>query len=445
MTRPRFLIATSVAAIALAAVFFGGAFSRDGGERPSLVAASVAAPETSAVLERLLDGLSTGDTAGFVRRLEQTVQRDPADSESLTLLGLAYQQRQRETGDPAYLTLSERALRRALAARSEPLALTGLATLAVARHRWNDAISFARRSLDRNPEDATALAALGDAFLALGRYEQAFEVFDQVAVLSPGPSSYSRIAYARELLGRPRDAAAAVELAADVQGSRVPENQASVLVQLANLHFSTGELAKAEAAYTRALDRYPGYAQAEAGLARAEAARGDYDAAIRRLRQVVEVLPSPQHAILLADVLEAAGRDDEAQEAYELVDAIEALLEANGVRTEQQTALFDLDHGRDVQDALARAREAYEAAPGINAADVLAWALYRNGRCSEARRYSIEALRLGTRDALLLFHRGMIERCLGHDVEARRYLRLALDTNPYFSPIHAPVAKELIA
>ena len=95
--------------------------------------------------------------------------------------------------------------------------------------------------------------------------------------------------------------------------------------------------------------------------------------------------------------------------------------------------------------ALARARQAYDAAPGINAADVLAWALYKNGRCAEARASSVEALRLGTRDALLLFHRGMIERCLGNTGESVRFLGLALDANPYFSPLHASVAKELVA
>jgi hypothetical protein len=45
----------------------------------------------------------------------------------------------------------------------------------------------------------------------------------------------------------------------------------------------------------------------------------------------------------------------------------------------------------------------------------------------------------------MLFHRGMIERCLGNAGEARRYLERALDANPYFSPLYAPVAKELVA
>jgi Flp pilus assembly protein TadD len=72
---------------------------------------------------------------------------------------------------------------------------------------------------------------------------------------------------------------------------------------------------------------------------------------------------------------------------------------------------------------------------------VLAWALARNGRCGEARRWSQRSLRLGTRDASYFFHRGMIERCLGRNADARRWFRLALDTNPHFSLLWSPTAR----
>ncbi|MDQ3894257.1 MAG: tetratricopeptide repeat protein, partial [Actinomycetota bacterium] len=64
----------------------------------------------------------------------------------------------------------------------------------------------------------------------------------------------------------------------------------------------------------------------------------------------------------------------------------------------------------------------------------------RNGRCGEALRYSKRALRLGTRDSLKLFHRGMIERCLGRDDSARRWFRRALSLNPHFSLVWSTVA-----
>jgi tetratricopeptide (TPR) repeat protein len=446
--RKKLFITAAAAAVAVVAVLFGGALRDGSNTATSATASAPPAPlseQDAATLERLLQGLAAGDTAGYAKRLEQAVERDPADVESLALLGLAYQQRARETGDPTFYGLSGKALRRAVSLRGEPLALTGLSMLALARHRWYDAIGFAKRALERNPEDPSALGALADAYLSLGRYDEAFELFDQVAVLAPSAASYARISYGRELIGRPKGAIDAMELAFELGESAVPEHEAWARVQLGNLYFGIGRLDPAERAYRRALTRYPGYVLAEAGLARVEAARGEYSAAIPRLERAVDLRPTAENAILLGDVLTAAGRDEEAGTAYELVDAIETLLEANGVRTELQTALLDLDRDRDLEDALARAREAYEAAPGINAADVLGWALYKNGRCGEARGYSVEALRLGTTDPLLLFHRGMIERCLGNESESQRFLSKALAVNPHFSFIHAPVAAELVA
>ena len=124
-----------------------------------------------------------------------------------------------------------------------------------------------------------------------------------------------------------------------------------------------------------------------------------------------------------------------------LVGAIDRLQRANGVRVDLETALFDVDHGIRLQRALALARAARADRPSIDGDDVLAWALARNGRCGEALRYSRRALRLGTLDAPKFFHRGMIERCLGRRAEAKRWFRRALDLNPHFSLLWAPVAR----
>jgi Tfp pilus assembly protein PilF len=53
---------------------------------------------------------------------------------------------------------------------------------------------------------------------------------------------------------------------------------------------------------------------------------------------------------------------------------------------------------------------------------VLAWALYKNGLCAEARRVSLRSLRLGTLDVDGLYHHALIARCLGRQAEAERYL-----------------------
>src|SRR5439155_24669522 len=170
-----------------------------------------------------------------------------------------------------------------------------------------------------------------------------------------------------------------------------------------------------------------------------------FRAAIPLFRHVVERLPLPQYAIWQGETLHAAGLAGPARRSYALVSVIERVQAANGVRTELQTAMFDLDHGRRLLDALSRARQAHDRAPSIDADDVVAWALVRNGRCTEALPYSVRALRLGTRYALKFFHRGMIERCLGHVATARRWFRLALATNPSFSLLWAPVARRYAA
>jgi hypothetical protein len=81
--------------------------------------------------------------------------------------------------------------------------------------------------------------------------------------------------------------------------------------------------------------------------------------------------------------------------------------------------------------------------PSIYAEDALAWGLLKLGRCEEARAHSAHALRLGTRDALLYFHRAMIERCL-RAPSARSWFRRVLAINPHFSFRWAPVARKAL-
>jgi tetratricopeptide (TPR) repeat protein len=424
--------------VAVSAALFGGVFA--GGS----TGAPVERGASKIAAERLVAGFSPGDTQDYVRSLEERVAQGGRDPEGLTLLGLAYQQRARETGDPSYYPRSEEALRRALAlAPRSYLALTGLAALAASRHRFEDARSLAERAVRLSPRSAEAYGVLGDALVELGRYRKAFRRFDRMAALKPGLASYTRVSYARELLGRPAAAITAMKLAVKA-GAGTAEPAAWTLVQLGNLYFDRGRTRLAERSYREALVRFPGYVHALAALGRVAAAHGRYARAAALYGKAVEILPLPQYEAALGDVLRLAGRKDEAAQAYGVVASIERLLDANGVRTELETALFDLDHDRDLAGALARAREAHRERRSIDGEDVLAWALYKNGLCDEALVHSRRALRLGTRDALKLFHRGMIELCVGLPADGRASLRRALELNPRFSPLYAPVARKAL-
>src|ERR671934_138571 len=146
-------------------------------------------------------------------------------------------------------------------------------------------------------------------------------------------------------------------------------------------------------------------------------------------------------AAIAATALLFAGDGRGGQRRLELIAAIRRLLVANGVKTDLETALFDVDHAIRLPRALTLARSARADRPSIDGDDVLAWALARNGRCGEALRYSKRAVRLGTLDAFKFFHRGMIERCLGDRAEARTWFRRALALNPHFSLLWARSAR----
>jgi tetratricopeptide (TPR) repeat protein len=436
--RKKASVVLAAVGVAAAAALFGGVL---GGNRAE---GTVSHPDPAAAA-RLVGGFAPpGDTKAYVAELERRVTANPRDAQGLMLLGLVYQQRARETGDPSYYPRSEAALRRSLAVSPEnDLALTGLAALAASRHRFDDARALAEKAVGLNPRSAEAYGVLGDSLVELGRYQRAFGRFNRMASLKPALASYSRVSYARELLGRPWAAIAAMKLAVEA-GAGTGEPASWALVQLGNLYYDTGRLAPAERSYREALVRFSGYVHAEAALGRVAAARGRYDAAARLYGRAVAKLPLPQYEAALGDVLTLAGKAAEAERAYAVVDATEKLLRANGVRTELETAHFDLDHGRDAAEALARARDAYRERKSIEGDDVLAWALYQNDRCASALVHSRRALRLGTHDALKIFHRGMIELCLGRRAEGRASLRLALRINPYFSLLYAPVAREAL-
>ena len=82
--------------------------------------------------------------------------------------------------------------------------------------------------------------------------------------------------------------------------------------------------------------------------------------------------------------------------------------------------------------------------PSILAADVLGWTLYQNGEYQEASLYAQEALKLGTKDALMLFHAGMVTFKLGRFDEAKGYLGQALALNPNFSVLYRDEARRTL-
>ncbi|MBX6342507.1 MAG: tetratricopeptide repeat protein, partial [Thermomicrobiaceae bacterium] len=214
---------------------------------------------------------------------------------------------------------------------------------------------------------------------------------------------------------------------------------------LGNLQFNLGRADDAGQSYATACQTVPDYPAGLAGQARLAAASGDLARAADLYRRAFDRMPLPEYAIALGDVYARFGDQQQARDTYDLVQAIDHLFQANGVNTDLEIALFYADHDRDLPTAVARARAAYAARPSVHAADALAWSLYKAGQYQEAGKYADEALRLGTRDPLKLFHAGMIANALGQRDRARADLQQVVDLNPHFSLLYQDVAAATLA
>jgi tetratricopeptide (TPR) repeat protein len=391
----------------------------------------------------LFTRVATGSMAETIVSLQRRLREAPSDWRAAAALGLAYVQEARITADPTSYPAAEQALRHSLSLRPENVdGLVGMGSLALGRHDFQEALAWGRRAVSANPYGVAGYGVVGDALIELGRYRQAFREYQRMADLRPGLSAYARASYARELQGDLLGAIRLMRMAEQAAGSL--EDAAWTAFELGELYWATGRLGQAEASYRRALRWTPSFVAPRAGLARVSWAHGRLEEAITQYRRVVTMFPAPEHVAALGDLYASTGRTQLARNQYALVRAQQRLFESDGVNVDLELALFDADHGRPLA-ALRAARTAWTKRQSVQAADTLAWALFKSGEHREAAEYAKRALRLGTHNAFLSFHAGMIELRLGNDDRARRLLADALQTNPHFSIIHSGTARRALA
>ncbi|MGI9036072.1 MAG: hypothetical protein ACR2GD_08545, partial [Pyrinomonadaceae bacterium] len=186
---------------------------------------------------------------------------------------------------------------------------------------------------------------------------------------------------------------------------------------------------------------FPDYYRAVASLGRVRAAQNDLPGAIAQYERVVRILPDPNYVAALGDLYKLAGREDDAKKQYELVEQIGHLSALNGALYNRQLALFYADHDIKTEEAYKLAAKEYEARKDIYGADALGWAALQAGKLTEAQAAMKDALRLGTQDAKLFYHAGMIEKSLGNNARAADFLQNALKLNPVFDPLPAEKAR----
>jgi tetratricopeptide (TPR) repeat protein len=407
------------------------------------------------VLILLLVGLHPGVLWGqpvtpdqAILTYQRLLQRNARDATAYYRLADAYMQKARESGDFTYFSLAEKALQTCLdLAPDHSGAARHLAYALYSRHAFDAAAMQAVKALALDPADSHAYGILGDAYLEVGQYAAAEEAYRKMLALQGDLYAYSRTSGLKSIQGDTDGAIADLERAIELGRlqQRPPESIAWALWQLGNEHFALGHLPQAETQYLAALQTMPQYYRALAGLAQVRAAQQRYHDAIDLYRQGIAIVPLPDYVAALGDVYRQMGQSEQAQQQYDLVEYIGHLNTLNQVLYNRELAYFYADHDIKLQEALTLARQELEVRRDVYAYDILAWVLYKNNQPAEAMTAIGEALKLGTKDARLFYHAGMIAHRLGDADKARTYLQRALTTNPHFHIWQASDAARTLA
>lgn len=386
------------------------------------------------------------DLDALIADREQWLRDHPEDDESWAVLGTAYAERGARVADWGALPKAEGALKRSLeifaADAGNTDALLGLAILANARQDYPTAREAARQAQKQQPRRWTVYPVLIEAYSGLGEYQAVGKALDSLQKLSTGSRVRAVTARVYRDRGWREDATATAD---DAVGSADgPTEKAAALHALGELAWERGEPREAIKQYDLALGLAPDHHVALAARARASAALGRSEQALRDYRSALARRPLAEYALEAGELNESLGLDGDAESQYGRVRELARKAAANGRNEELIVGRYESDHG-DPREAVELLRSEWaKGRRSVQLADALGWALFRAGRAKDALPYAKKATE-GLRSPLFSYHRGEIERALHRYGAARRYIGQALRINPYFSPWLAPVARDALA
>lgn len=364
------------------------------------------------------------------------IKEDPDDYYNYTKLGASYIQKGREVGGIEPYLQAGKTLKKSIELYPDGYAAyVYLGQVSSYTHNFHKTIEYARKAIELKPEKSIPYGVLGDAYIELGMYEDAERAYLTASMIAPGFFSGTRTAQIRDLKGDTKGAIelmnSSIQLAS--RQSLPEENIAWAKVMLGSFYFKIGELEKAERSYEEALQTFKDHYLAVEHLAELYSAKGYYEKAAALYERALELNPKPHFYLELGEVYEKLGRPAKSKELYGKAEARYKEYAESGIKGHsRELVLFYAEKNINLDRALELAKGDSEDTEDIYAYDTLAWAYYKVGNFDKAKDAMSKALRLGTRDAVLYYHAGVILHKLGKKEEAKKYFDLVLATNPFF-------------
>jgi tetratricopeptide (TPR) repeat protein len=399
----RFLIPT---ALVVAAAFVMIATLRDA--RQASAAAPVAA--VAHALPASMPGTSRAELTTTVSQMTERLAAHPDDSKAVLSLANSLIRLQRVNNDGRAVITAEQHLRAFLHVKPDHYdARRMLSAVLLSQHRFSEAIKEANKAMAIDPRDSWNYGAAGDGYMELGDYPHAFEAFDRMGQLQPGPPAYARTSYALEIKG---DLDGALEYMRRASAGTSPndaESQAWHFAQVGELLLQLGRISEARLEFQHAEATFPGHPMATTGLARVLMRGGDLAGARLLLQTQLAKTATPDLAQAVGELSDALGDAAAASSYYQMAEQIERGAWGNGLRQPQVMARLLAERPGRTGEAVRLAEEAAQGRADIATMDTLAWAYYQNGQFPEAQRAVTQALRTGTRNARILCHAEQID------------------------------------
>ena len=382
-----------------------------------------------------------------ITTFQDRIRHNPNDAVSYTLLAEQYSRQARETGDVSGYQRADQALEQALElVPNYAPAMTARASIFYSQHEFDRALALAEQVYESSYRNTQARVLVADSYLSVGQYEQAEAIYNELAETNLTAPLLARLANLAELQGDSDQALKLIRRAAaeTLRAGGTRENAAWYVLRVGDVYFNRGEINQAGEFYEASLRVFENYYLAYAGLGKVRAAQGNYEEAIAYYQKAIDIIPQPDFLAALGDLYTVTGQPDQARIQYDTVDYIGKLAAINQQVYNRQLANFYSDHDLKLDHALQLALDELADRKDVYGYDAAAWAYYKNGKFNEARDRMEQALALGTKDARLFFHAGMIEHALHNDGQAAAHLEQALAINPHFSILYAEQAQEVL-
>ena len=372
-------------------------------------ARQVSASAITLSLPASMPGTSRPELTSTVSAATGRIAADPSNAAAVISLANALIRLQRVNNDGRAVITAEAHLRAFLSLKPNHYdARRMLAAVLLSQHRFGEAIAEANKAMAADPRDAWNYGAAGDGYMELGDYRRAFEAFNRMGRLQPGPPAYARTAYALEIKGDLEGALEYMRRAAEGTSPNDPESQAWHYTQIGDLLLQLGRVPQARIEYERGDAAFPGHPMAVMGMARVKMIDGDLKGARLMLQSQLARTATPDLAAAVGDLSSAIGDATAADQYYQMAEQIERAAWGNGLKQPQVLARILSERPGRAAAAVALAEEAARRRADIMTMDTLAWAYYKNGQIAEAGHASRQALRTGTRNARIRCHAEVI-------------------------------------